>query len=121
MAGEHATRDGLGLMKRVPIARVSQRQRDRAATAPKVPKMARCGWCLREYATEMDHIVPRSLLPGENRDHADGLMPSCRRCNRRRAAGWKPRWSILDSHQQRFVLQQKGAVFAGRYFTDVPA
>ena len=120
MSGEHATRDGLGLMKRVPIAPISQRQRDRAATAPKVPKMARCGWC-REYATEMDHIIPRSLLPGENRDHRDNLMPSCRRCNRQRAAGVRPRWDRMEARQQRFVLQQRGAVFAGRYFVGVPA
>ena len=108
-------------MKRVPIARVSQRQRDRAATAPKVPKMARCGWCGLEWATEMDHIIPRSLLPGENRDHSQNLMASCRWCNLRRARGWKPAWFVLSVQQQRFVLQQRGIVFAGRYFAEVPA
>lgn len=107
-------------MKRVPIARVSRRQRERAEAAPKVPKMARCGWCRLDPAVEMDHIVPRSLLPGENRDHRDNLMPSCRACNDARPAGFMPLWTMLSARQQAFVVQQKGLRFAGRYFLGAP-
>ena len=103
-------------MKRTPIRRVSLKQRQRAAEAPKVPKFARCCWCLARAATEMDHVIPRSLLPGENRDHKLNLLPSCHRCNVGRASGEKPLWGRLDPKRQEWVLQQKGPWFACRYF-----
>ncbi len=107
-------------MKRVPIRHVSERQAARKRELG-VPKFGtRCGWCLKALATEYDHLVLRSLLPGENRDHEDNRMPSCRTCNRKRAEGKRPPWAHLSSHQQRFVLQQKGTSYAGRYFTGAP-
>lgn len=107
-------------MKRTPLRRVSEKQLARLRGDLASPKAGPCGWCGRSGPRVNDHIVPRSLLPGPNRDHRDNLMAACRRCNGRRAYGWRPAWTRLSPAQQRFVMQMRGAAFAARYFRGVP-
>lgn len=71
-------------------------------------------WCVP------DHLVERSLIPGENRDHRDNIVPSCELDNGRRNEGWRPRWDRVPPRGQRFVLQQIGAYRAARHFEGVP-
>lgn len=111
------------LRRRTRLAPISERQAERAADL-KVGKFAKCFWCkargLIADAVEKDHLIPRSLLPGENRDHPDNVVDSCRHHNTRRAEGHPERWDYLTPRQQRFILQQKGVRFAERYFVGVP-
>lgn len=80
----------------------------------------RCTWCLVWNGNlDRDHVLPRSLFPGPLRDHARNLVPSCRSCNRRRAGGWKPRFTHLPKRSQEFALAQWRPARLARHFTDV--
>lgn len=106
-------------MKRTPMRRQSEKQKTKAREigAPKLG--TKCNWCGSYWGDRVwDHVVLRSLLPGENRDHRDNLVPSCVRCNQRRAEGWTPEWWRVPERVQRFVVQQKPG-YAERYFADV--
>jgi 5-methylcytosine-specific restriction endonuclease McrA len=81
----------------------------------------RCTWCLEWNAQlDRDHVLPRSLFPGPLRDHPRNLVPACRRCNRRRAHGWKASFSLLPKRVQEFALAQWRPARLERHFTDVP-
>lgn len=109
------------LRRKAPMRQVSEKQAERAREMGRPKINTPCNWCGSHWGErEWDHVIPRSLLPGENRDHRDNRVASCRRDNQRRAEGWTPAWGLLPERVQRFVIQQKGPIFAARYFADVP-
>lgn len=105
-------------MKRSRIRPVSDRQLQAQRKLPKFGRCA-CTWCGTVTWCVPDHVVERSLLPGENRDHRDNIVPACERCNGRRNDGWKPDLRRAPSRTIRFVLGQIGAYRAARYFEHV--
>ncbi len=80
-----------------------------------------CTWCGERFLTlERDHVLPRSLFPGPQRDAPDNLVPSCQRCNRKRTEGWKPDFTRLPRRSQAFCLSWWTTAKLARHFTDVP-
>ncbi|HET7713833.1 MAG TPA: HNH endonuclease signature motif containing protein [Patescibacteria group bacterium] len=79
-----------------------------------------CVYCGQYFeALTWDHVVPRSLIPGPERDHPDNLVRACWNCNGSRTSGFKPSWESLPEYARAFVLSRKNAVFAERYFSGV--
>lgn len=106
-------------MKVSRMRRVSARQEERTRKLPRF-KFGLCTWCGSWGELVPDHVIDRSLLPGPNVDHRDNIVPACRKCNGKRNDGYTPEWWKLPKRSQRFVIEQKGEVYARRYFTKVP-
>lgn len=113
-------------MKRYSTVRAYSRPRPfgKHAFAPAdrpVPP-GRCTWCKAWMLhLERDHVLPRSLFPGPLRDAPPNIVPSCRSCNRARAAGeLKPSFLALPKRSQTFVLGQWRVARIARHFIDVP-
>lgn len=92
-----------GLRSYRPVKRVGPR----AFGPPDRPlPPGNCTWC-GEWFTQLerDHVLPRSLFPGVNRDAPDNLVPACQKCNRRRSSEtWKPDFGRLPRRSQSFAL-----------------
>lgn len=81
-----------------------------------------CTWC-GTWTTQLDrdHVLPRSLFPGEHRDDPPNLVPACRTCNRKRAEGrLKPDFTRLPRRSQAFALAWWRPARLERHFVHVP-
>ena len=81
-----------------------------------------CTWCGEwTLKLERDHVLPRDLFPGPHRDDPPNLVPSCHRCNRKRADGTlKPDFTRLPRKSQAFCLAWWRPARLARHFRNVP-
>ena len=105
-------------MKRSRVRPSSYRQAEARRKLPKFGR-TRCTWCGREEWCVPDHVVERALIPGENRDHRDNVVPACPICNGKRNDGWRPDFTRLPQRSRRFALEQMGLYRLPRYFAGV--
>lgn len=82
----------------------------------------RCTWCgVWMVSLDRDHVLPRSLFPGANRDAPMNLVASCRSCNRKRADGkLRPSFERLPKRSQAFALGWFTPTRLAKHFVDVP-
>ncbi len=111
-------------MKRFSTLRTYSRPRafgKNAFRPPKEKTAGRCTWCgIWDGNLDRDHVLPRSLFPGPLRDALPNLVWACRRCNRRRAGGWRPSFLKLPARSQAFALAQWRMGRLERHFVDIP-
>lgn len=79
-----------------------------------------CVYCGKWSKLTWDHVLPRSIYFGEDRDTQVNLVRACADCNSARTRGFRPKWKALAMDTRQFVLDRIGAARARRYFQDAP-
>lgn len=79
-----------------------------------------CAYCGKWKKLTWDHVLPRSIYFGADRDTQLNLARVCLECNIARTRGFRPRWTALPLDTRHFIIDRIGATRAARYFDGVP-
>lgn len=103
----------------LPMKRIGKRA---FVPADKPLPPGHCTWCGHRFVKlDRDHVLPRSVFPGAQRDAPPNIVPACRGCNRARADGkLRPSFDRLPRRSQVFTLRWMSAGRLDRYFMNVP-